>query len=186
MVNKTILVPIAHGTEEMEAVIIIDMLRRAGIKVIVAGDSDIISCSRAVKIIPDILFEQLNLDNVYDAVVLPGGLTGTENLRVNTILEEILLRHHEKGILIGAICAAPTVLSHFNILKHNSTITSHPSVKSQLIQHNYLEENVVLSGNIITSRGAGTAFDFSLKIIEHFCGSEKAKQIADSIVLKEY
>ena len=181
--NKTVLVPIAHGTEEMEAVIIIDMLRRAGIKVIVAADYEIITCSRGVKIIPDIMFDELDKTTTFDAIVLPGGLTGTENLRMNTVIEDILKEHHNRRGLIGAICAAPTILSYFKILNQNSSITSHPSVKSQLVHHHYIEEDVVVSENIITSRGAGTAFKFSLKIIEYFCGEEKAKQISEAIVL---
>ncbi|ROL62191.1 DJ-1/PfpI family protein [Bacteroidetes/Chlorobi group bacterium ChocPot_Mid] len=178
----TILVPVADGSEEMEFVIIVDMLRRAGIKVIVAGQSDIITCSRNVKIIPDILISHLKTDTKYDAVILPGGLKGTENLLSNPIIRDILINHKNENLLIGAICAAPTILAHYKLLKNNTKITSHPTVSKELIYYNYSEDNVVLDDNILTSRGAGTAFDFSLKIIEYFFDKNKAMEISESIV----
>jgi len=177
-----VLVPVEDGCEEMEAVIIIDILRRAGMEVIVAGRTDFVNCSRGVKLIPDIKFSDFGGELKYDAIILPGGLKGTENLKENHFLKDILIKHSHTGCLIGAICAAPTVLSHFGLLEKGVEITSHPSVSEELQNNNYSEEKVVLSGNIITSRGAGTAFEFSLKIIEFFFGKEKSEKVAESIV----
>lgn len=180
--TKTVLIPIARGSEEMECVIVVDMLRRAGIKVIIVSDLDIVTCSRGVKIIPDILFENLEKDETFDAIVLPGGAVGTENLKTNSALEDILINHFRQGKLIAAICAAPTILAFHNIINNGVEITSHPSVKKQLIEYDYKEEKVVVSDNIITSRGAGTAFDFSLTLIEKLVGKDKAKEVSSSIV----
>ena len=102
------------------------------------------------------------------------------------MLEDIIKRHHKKDGLFGAICAAPIILSNHKVIDENSRVTSHPSVKSQLLQHNYTEDNVVIDGNVITSRGAGTSFEFALKIIEVLAGKDKAKQIADSIIFSNY
>jgi DJ-1 family protein len=181
--TKYVLVPIAHGTEEMEAVIIIDILRRAGITVKVAGDNEIVTCSRGVKIIPDELIDNLDINSEFDAIILPGGGKGTDNLMNNYHLSEILKSHRERGALIAAICAAPTILSEFKILKPESKITSHPSVRNRLEHYNYIEEKVVFDDNIVTSRGAGTAFMFALFIVELLMNSDTAKKVACDIIL---
>ena len=179
-----ILVPVANGTEDMEAAIIIDMLRRAGIQVKVAGENEIITCARGIKLIPDLLLESINEDDEYDAIVIPGGQQGVFNLNRNEYLLSILKKHKEKNILFCAICAAPTLLVQQKMAPLNSFITSHPSVKDQFEGYQYVEEDVVEDGYIITSRGAGTAFEFSLHIIEKFCGSETADKISRDIVLQ--
>lgn len=177
-----ILVPVAEGSEEMEAVIIIDMLRRAEFNVTVVADSYSVTCSRNVKIQPDILFNQLNPNSSFDAIILPGGLIGTQNLLNNKFLSDLLNNHKNSNKLIGAICAAPTIFANLGLLKQNDKITSHPSVRSHLSKYNYSEEKVVFTSNIITSRAAGTAIEFSLKIIEYFSGKDKAKEIANAII----
>ncbi len=182
--TKYALVPIAHGTEEMEAIIIIDILRRAGIMVKVAGDNEIVTCSRGLKIIPDELIDNIDINSEFDAVILPGGSKGTDNLIKNFHLSEILKKHHERGALIGSICAATTVLSEFGLLNPDNKITSHPSVKNQLDNYYYVEDNVVYNNNIITSRGAGTAFIFALNIVEILISPDIAKKIAIDIVLQ--
>ena len=176
-----VLVPVAQGTEDMEAVIIIDLLRRAGINVKVAGENEIITCARGIKIIPDILIRKLASDDYFDAIIIPGGSEGTHNLLENDKFISILKNQHEKGRLIGAICAAPSILSFHKILTTETNVTSHPSVKSQLINCQYVDEDVVVSGNIITSKAAGTATDFALKIIEILADLDTAHQIADEI-----
>lgn len=179
---KKVLIPIANGTEEMEAVIIIDILRRAGIHVTIISDDDIVTCSRGVKIIPDIKYDQLNTDEIYDAIALPGGVQGVENFIANEKLIAILKKHKQNEALISAICAAPKVLKHSQLLQENQEITSHPSIKNILQNYNYKNDKFVLSNNILTSQGAGTAFDFSLKLVELLIGSEKAEEIKKAIV----
>ncbi len=180
-----VLVPLAHGTEEMEAVIIIDMLRRAGIQVKTAGEQEIITCSRGVKILPDALLHNIDETEEFDALVIPGGMPGSENLAENDDLTEIIERHRKKPVLFGAICAAPIVLLRNKLLPDNCRVTSHPSVKNMFGAFDYTEEKVTVYENIITSRGAGTAFDFTLEIISKLVSPEKAREIADAIVLEK-
>ncbi len=177
-----VLVPIANGTEEMEAVIIIDMLRRAGIKVTVAAVEDIVTCSKGVKILPDSDIESL-VDEKFDAIILPGGLPGTNNLSENPTLIGILREHKKEGKILGAICAAPTILSDHKLISLENKITSHPSVAKNLANYDYSEDKVVFDDNVITSRGAGTAFEFSLEIIGKLIGIDKAEEIKKAIVL---
>lgn len=179
-----VLIPIAQGTEEMEAIIVIDLLRRAGINVRIAGESNIITCSRGVKILPDILIDDINPDDTYHAIVLPGGTIGTQRLNDNPVIEDMLKKLKRKSMKIAAICAAPTILSYHKILNDENVITSHPSVREQLLGHIYVEDSVVVDGNIITSRGAGTAIDFALKIIEILIDAATANRIKESIVYK--
>ena len=145
--SKSVLIPIAHGSEETELVTIADILRRADIKVTIAGDSDIVTCSRGVKIIPDILLKNVGLDIVYDAVVLPGGLDGTQNLLNNIYFQDILQDHNKSNRLIGAICAAPIILAELRIMPRGAGITGHPSIKNQLSQYSYSDDSTVVSSN---------------------------------------
>lgn len=177
-----VLVPLAQGTEEMEAVVIIDLLRRAGFYVKTAGEHEIITCSKGVKILPDIILGSVDPDETWDAVILPGGAQGVDNFINNEHLAQILIKHNEKGRIIGAICAAPLVLSHLKILNNHSIITSHPSVMDQLKQYNYLDELVVMDKNIITSRGAGTSIEFALYFIRKFAGDDVAEKVASQIL----
>ena len=166
----------------MELVTIVDLLRRSGINVKVAGENEIVTCSRGVKLIPDILIEQIGLSERFDAIILPGGVNGTKNLSDNSHLLKILRNHKNNNGLIGAICAAPIMLADNDLIDSESIITSHPSVKSQLGKYQYSEKSVVIDGKLITSRGAGTAQEFSLKLIEILVDYETAEKVADSIV----
>ncbi|MBI2794933.1 MAG: DJ-1/PfpI family protein [Ignavibacteria bacterium] len=180
-----ILVPIANGTEEMEAVIIIDMLRRAGLDVVVAGDGDMVTCSRGIRIVPDISIDDISDDDVFDAIILPGGSQGAANFASNTALEHIVIRHKKKKALIGAICAAPTVLHEFGLLRSSTVITSHPSYADVLSGYAYTTDRVAADGEIITSRGAGTAFEFALSLIRKLADEATARRVATDIVLYE-
>lgn len=180
-----ILVPIANGTEEMEAVIIIDMLRRAGLDVVVAGDGDMVTCSRGIRIIPDIAIDDIADDDEYSAVILPGGGQGVENFIANHALANIIARHKKMKAVIGAICAAPRVLHEFGMLKANQKVTSHPSVEPDLKAYQYSLERVVNDAGIVTSRGAGTAFEFALELIRLMVDDKTATRVATDIVLYE-
>lgn len=180
-----VLVPIANGSEEMEAVIIIDMLRRAGLDVEVAGAGDVVTCSRGVRIVPDIALHEISEDDTFAAIVLPGGSEGVEELIKNPYLENILRRHKERNGLIGAICAAPTILHEFRMLSAGTVLTSHPSVADQLKQYAYTLDRVAEDGLLITSRGPGTAIEFSLALIRRLADATTASRIASDIVLYE-
>jgi DJ-1 family protein len=180
--SRTALITIAQGTEEIEAIVPADLLRRANFHVKIAGDNEIVTCSRGVKIIPDLLIEKLNSDVEYDIIILPGGRTGTLNLLNDEKLIKLLRKHYERGGWIAAICAAPSILVHHKIMPKGSPITSHPSVKEMLADYEYREEKVVVHERFITSRGVGTSIDFALKIIELLMDKTTAEKIAKDIV----
>lgn len=180
--ERIILLPIAHGTEEAEAVTLIDLLRRAGMNVTVAGETQVVICSRGVRINPDRLIDDIDESEEFDAIILPGGAQGTENLSAHEELVTLLRRHKERGALIAAICAAPLILHQHNLIARTTRITSHPSVAQQLGAYQYSEDTVVQDGRIITSRGVGTAVAFALAIIKELAGEEHAQRIADQIV----
>ncbi|ORY46879.1 DJ-1-like protein [Rhizoclosmatium globosum] len=180
-----VLVVVADGSEEMETVICVDVLRRAQIEVTLASvGAQVVTCSRNVRLHAD---AQLNLsDSDFDAVVLPGGLGGAKAFAENAALHTLLKAFESKGKLVAAVCAAPIALHPANIAK-GKQITSHPSVKDQLVAANwfgeYKEDRVVVDGNLITSRGPGTSFEFALSIIKYLCGKEKAEEVAGPMVL---
>ncbi|GAU94898.1 hypothetical protein RvY_06597 [Ramazzottius varieornatus] len=188
MSDKKALVILAEGAEEMETVISVDVLRRAGIKVTVAGltGSDLVKCSRDVLIKPDTSLEAAwNSSNVsYDIVVLPGGNIGAENLRNSSLVRKVLEDQVKKQGWIAAICAGPTALKAHGIAK-GASITSHPSTKDQLTSdYNYTENRVEKDGKIITSRGPGSTFEFALRIVEELLGKDKVDEIRKPMLLQ--
>jgi protein DJ-1 len=163
--KPTALVLLAQGSEEIEAVISIDVLRRGGIVVTVAGvdGEEPVRCSRGVVIIPDVALERVDGD--FDIVVLPGGAEGAQRLAQSAKVGEILRSQEQSGRWVGAICAAPIALQAHGVFQHRQ-LTSHPSVKAVIEDWGeYSEHSVVADGNLITSRGPGTAFAFALRIV---------------------
>jgi 4-methyl-5(b-hydroxyethyl)-thiazole monophosphate biosynthesis len=181
-----VLVPIADGVEEIEAVTIIDVLRRAGIEVVCAGlTGKPVTASRKVRLIPDRSLEGVK-DETFDMVVLPGGGDGVENLKGDSRVEAILRRMNGRQKWVTAICAAPTLLAAYGLLEGKKA-TSHPSRRDQtaLEMVHYQERRVVQDGHIITSRGPGTALEFALKLVEVLCGREKVGELKEAMVVKE-
>lgn len=188
MTAKTALIILAEGAEEMETVIPVDVLRRAGIEVTIAGllDKNAVECSRKVSIVPDkALFEVA--DNKFDVVILPGGLKGANSLAESDEVGAVLRAHYESGRYIAAICAAPIALKSHGIAP-GILLTSHPSVKSKLLEggYKYSEDRVVTTNRIVSSRGPGTALEFALKLVEVLVGTEKVKDVAAPMIVKEY
>ncbi len=179
---KNVLVLLANGSEEIESVVVIDILRRAKLNVTIAGESDIIKCSRDTRIIPDIAIHKINENKLYDLVYLPGGTQGVENMIEIEKVGIILKNHYYNKKLIAAICAAPTILDYFGILPENCKITSHPSVKNVFAKYNYIEDKIAEFGNILSSRGAGTSFDFAFFLVQKLCGIDETEKIKKSIV----
>jgi len=178
-----VLVPLAQGCEELEAITITDLLVRAGIKVTTAGlDDSPVVASRGITIIPDTQIHNVQ-DIQFDMVVLPGGLPGADHLRDNTIVQEILQRHADAEKFVAAICAAPKALAQAGLLE-NKVATSYPGVLDSLELKNTQVKNTALEidGKIITSRGPGTAMDFALKLIELLKGVEKRKEVEAGLV----
>lgn len=181
---RSAIVPIAPGVEEMEAVIIIDVFRRAGWKVAAAGlDANIVTASRGVRLVPDCAWETIVAGD-YDVLAIPGGAPGTEALRKDPRVLETVRTFHRAGKLIGAICAAPLVLHEAGILSRRR-VTSHPSVASRLRDIEWEDSAVVTDGNIVTSKGAGTSFEFALTIVRLSGDGAASREIARSICLAE-
>ncbi|GIX41494.1 MAG: protease [Leptospiraceae bacterium] len=182
---KKILVPLADGFEEMEGIIIIDVLRRAGLDVIVAGlDKKEITASRNTKHIADYVLDEVK-DWDFDAIVLPGGSEGAKRLANDERIKQIIERLHQKNKLIGAICAAPNVLLKHNIIKENDKFTLHPNTLPDKYSGIYVDERVVKNNNIYTSKGPGTAFEFALSIVEELCGKEVREKVEAPMFVKK-
>ncbi|XP_055319996.1 protein dj-1beta-like isoform X2 [Sitodiplosis mosellana] len=185
MANKSALALLANGTEEMEIVITVDVLRRAGVNVTVAGvaNAEPTKCSRDVTIMPDKSLQDVAKD-VFDVVILPGGLGGTDAFVNSPLVGEVLKAQESSGRLIAAICAAPLALSAHKIGLGKS-ITSYPSVKDKLTSDfKYVDDQIVVQDDkLITSRGPGTAYQFGLKIAEVLVGADKAKQVANGMLV---
>lgn len=177
-----ILIPVANGTEEMEAVTLIDLFRRAEADVLVAGTETVVTCARKTRLMADILLEDVDKDEQFHAVILPGGSAGTQALIEDEHLRKLLTYHKKDNQHIAAICAAPLLLHEHGLIDDDAAITSHPSVRDKLLDYKYQEKNVVSHGNMHTSRGAGTAMEFGLYLIEVFYGKEKRDQIATQIL----
>ncbi len=174
----TVLVPLAEGFEELEAVTVIDLLRRAGIEVIVAGlQEGPVRGSRGTVILPDTPLEAV-MGRDFDMVVLPGGLPGADHLDADPRIRELLRRTAEGGRYVAAICAAPKVLASAGLL-HNRSATSFPGAldEADVPGLKYETRAVVQDGRVITSRGPGTAMDFALALIEALAGPEKRREV---------
>jgi len=180
-----VLVPIANGSEEMEAVIIVDILRRAGAKVVVASveSETAIIASRKVKLVADTLISDV-LDTTFDLIILPGGMPGAERLQKSESLTKILKKQAEAGRVFGAICAAPAVVFEANGLLEGKKATCHPGFTNNLKDQSAVDGRVVIDGYLITSRGPGTAMEFSLNIVEKLFDRYKAQEIAEAMVFE--
>ncbi len=179
-----VLVPLAQGCEELEAVSIIDLLRRAGIEVVAAGLTDgAVTCSRGVVLVPDTSLDKV-LGDDFDMIVLPGGLPGADYLDEDVRIQRMLKRMAEQGKYTAAICAAPKVLASAGLLQGKQA-TSYPGVidAMQLEDTRYVDDRaVVVDGKVITSRGPGTAMDFALELIEILVGSEQRNAVEASLM----
>ena len=178
-----ILVPFADGSEEMETVIIVDTLRRATLSVTSAalGNSRTITASRGVVLVADTRLGEI-APETFDAIVLPGGAGGTQAMINCPELLAIIRQFMEAGKLIGAVCAGPLALQAAGIL-HNRKVTCHPAVADQLTQTSRRAERVVQDGNLITSQGPGTTFEFALALIAQLLDSERAASVAAGLIL---
>lgn len=181
--DKTALVILAAGAEEMEVTIVVDVLRRAGVKVTLAGlsGSGAVACSRGVRIVPDVALG--DVAGSFDAVVLPGGAQGAENLASSPLVGRHLKTQWQRGRLVAAICAAPLALQRHEI-GLGAVVTSHPSVAA-LLSGSYTSstERVVESGALITSQGPGTSFEFALALVRRLRGADVERDVRGPLVL---
>lgn len=179
---KKVLLILADGFEEIEAVATIDILRRAKIKVCIASpDFKIVTGGHNIQIKADVLLDEVK-DQVFEAVILPGGNKGVENMEASPLVAEMVLKHHNEGKLIAAICAAPRLLHNIGLLTERHA-TSHPGTKDLLVKSHYSEDKVVLDGNILTSRGPGTAMEFGYKIVDLLKADTTSQTLREAMVV---
>ena len=178
-----VLVPLAEGFEELEAITVIDLLRRAGFDVTSAGlDEGPVTASRGSVLIPDTSIDKV-MDQDFDLIVLPGGLPGANNLRADHRIQRLVQRQNERSAALGAICAAPRALEASGVLR-GKTITCYPGALDDLDSDafNITANAVEIDGNLVTSRGPGSAMDFALTLIERLGGKPLADKISAQLV----
>lgn len=173
-----VIVPLAQGCEELEAVTIIDVLRRAGIEVVTVGlDAKPVVASRGVKLIPDTVIDDV-MEDAFDMIILPGGLPGSDNLNADARIHQLLQRLTAEEKYTAAICAAPKVLATAGLLDGRHA-TSYPGVidTMHLPETKLSEEPVIVDGKVVTSRGPGTAMEFALTLVALLAGNEMRQQV---------
>ena len=157
-----LIVPLAEGFEEIEAVAVIDVLRRANIKVDVVGiEDEIVAGRNGIKILCDKIMADVKPED-YDGIVLPGGNPGYKNLESNQQVINFIKALNGKGKLVAAICASPTILEKIGVLE-GKRATCYPTMREKI--KNFVDERVVVDKNVITSQGPGTAIEFALEIV---------------------
>jgi len=177
---------LADGFEEIEGLTVVDLLRRAHIEinmVSITGRLQVTG-SHKISVMADMLFEDARFDDA-DMLVLPGGMPGTINLMEHKGLDKLLRKFNSENKNIAAICAAPSILGSKGFLE-GKYATCYPGFEDKLTGSNVRKQDVVVDGNIITSRGMGTAIDFALAIIRKLTDENTAKDIADKIVYRHY
>jgi len=172
-----VLVPLAEGFEEIEAISVIDILRRAEIEVVTAGLKEgLAEGSHNVKVLPDTTLEKVDWHD-FDGLVLPGGAPGFVNLGNDQRILDLAREMNRAGKCVAAICAAPSVLIKAGVLQGRKATVS-PSGKAQVQAcADFREDRVVVDKNLITSRAPGTALEFALKLVEALAGREKMEQV---------
>lgn len=173
----------AEGFEEIEAVAVIDILRRGGVELktfSISGNKNV-KGAHEITILCDALFEDIDF-NDGEIILLPGGMPGTTNLSKHEGLQKVLLNYQTTDKWIGAICAAPTVLGKLGIID-GKTATCYPGCEKDLGSANYVKESVVVDGKIVTSRGVGTALEFGLKLIELTIGYGAAQKLKSEMLI---
>lgn len=171
----------ADGTEECEALLVVDLLRRAGVEVTVAaaGSSRQVVSSHGIRLEADALAEEVDYAQM-DLLVLPGGIPGTPNLEASPAVTAAVRDFAESGKKVAAICAAPSILGHMGLLTGKKA-TSHASFRDQLPGALVMDSEVVVDGNITTSFGLGGAIPFGLELVRQLAGEAEAERIRSAI-----
>lgn len=179
---KDICVFFATGYEEIEALTVVDILKRAGIstKMVSVTGQDMVTGSHNISVKMDALFEEIDFSDV-EMIVLPGGMPGTKHLEAHEGLMKQVDLFHAEGKTISAICAAPSILGHRGVLQ-GKRACCYPSFEEDLKGAQVVFEPCVVDGHVTTARGMGAAIDFALAIIERYQGKEAANQMAEKII----
>ena len=180
--SKNVYIFLADGFEDIEGLTVVDLMRRAGIRITTVSikDTGEVTTSHKITLLTDTTFTETDFSDA-DMLVLPGGMPGTKYLGAYKPLTDLLEDFYNNGGKIAAICAAPTVFAALGFLEGRRA-TAYPSCMEDLKGAIRSEDSVVVDGNVTTSRGLGTAIDFSLSLIGQLLGEEKAAEIADSVV----
>jgi 4-methyl-5(b-hydroxyethyl)-thiazole monophosphate biosynthesis len=181
--HRTALVPLAQGFEEIEAVTIVDVLRRAGVHVTLASlNGHPVTGAHGIDIATDATLDEVR-GRRYDAVVLPGGMPGASNLRDDPRVIDAVREVVKHGGIAAAICAAPIVLEHAGLLKGRRA-TAYPGFREELgSAAARVTDRVVVDGPIVTSSGPGTALEFALTLVEHLAGREAAAKLRTGMLV---
>ena len=175
-----VLIPLAQGCEELEAVTIMDILRRAGVEVVSAGlDAQPVRASRGTVLVPDATLDAA-LKQTFDMVVLPGGQPGSNNLKADARIIRLVQNMAQQGKYVAAICAAPAVLAAAGLLD-GKRATSFPFALDAFPKVQQQNKAVVEDGKLITSRGPGTAMDFALILVERLLGKAKRDEVESGL-----
>lgn len=181
---KKIGIFMADGCEEIEGLTVVDIVRRAKMEIVmisITGKREVTS-SHQVTFLTDALAAEVDYDTL-DGIVLPGGMPGTLNLQADETVNKVIRQFAAEGKLVCAICAAPSVLGAAGILE-GKWATCHPGFEEKLTGAKVEEKEVVVDGNVITSRGMGTAIPFALSLVSQMVSEEKAQELAQSIIFK--
>lgn len=178
---SSVLVLFANGSEELEAVTIVNILRRAGVSVTLAGlEAGPLRGSRQTALLPDCTLDEVATQH-FDMLVLPGGQPGTNNLKADARVLKLAQQMYHDGRYVCAICAAPSVLATAGLLDGKQA-TSFPGALDPFPQVKRQAQAVVEDGKLITSRGPGTAMDFALTLVERLCGDAKRTEVEAGLV----
>lgn len=167
---------LANGFEECEALAPIDILRRAGFDLKTVGvNAKTVIGSHNIPVVCDVTIDEVIFENI-EAIILPGGMPGTINLENNETVKKTIVYANNNDILIGAICAAPSILGHLNLL-NGKNATCFPGFEEDLLGANFTNANVTQDGNIITAKGAGVAFDFGFELLSYLKDEKTANEM---------
>ncbi len=184
-----VVVPMAEGFEEIEFVTIVDILRRAEVEVVTASLGDrkgpvqeigAVGGSHGIRVVPDAVIDEIDPDE-FDAVVLPGGFPGFVTLGEDERVLDLVRRMDGAGKYVAAICGAPSVLIKAGVVQGRHA-TIHPAGRKDLRDDQYVDDRVAVSGKLITSKAAGTAMEFALRLVGEFVGEERMRRLAEEIL----
>ena len=180
---KKVALFLANGFEEIEALGIVDILRRAGIpvKTVSITNGKSVTGAHRITVLADTTFPEANFSGV-DVLVLPGGMPGAKNLNEQEALKKKVKEHAEKGKIVAAICAAPMVLGGLGLLEGKKA-TCYPGFESELIGAKVTGDNVSIDKNIVTGKGPGLVFEFALELVETIAGAESRKEVQEGLLI---